>query len=95
MRDFISLGSVPVDEPCAQIGQQGYHEMSVEECRRYKDLLLKVFGEPPVGARFGTKTFPHDFGSYREVVVEFDDSNEESVDFAYRVDGELPATWEG
>ena len=93
MREFISIGSVPVDEPCAHVGQQDYREKAKEECRRYKELLLRKFGDPPFGACFKIKSFPHDFGTYYEVVVEFDDRFPESEAFAYDVDGDLPATW--
>jgi hypothetical protein len=58
-------------------------------------LLERTFGKPPRGACFGVKSFPHDFGSYYEVVIHFDDDYDEAADFAYEVERNLPETWEG
>lgn len=92
--DYITLGATPCDEPCAQVGSPDYYEKAMVECRRYRDLLLKRFGEPPEGARFGIKSFPHDFGSYHEVVVVFEIENEKAKEYAYNVEANLPARWE-
>lgn len=94
MRDYIALGSTPCAESCAQVGAADYREKASEECRRYKALLLKKFGNPPVGARFAVKGFNHDFGRYFEVVVEFDDNFPEAVDFAFDVEADLPEYWD-
>jgi len=94
MRDYIELGPTPAGESCAQVGADDYHEKAREECQRYKELLEATFPDPPQGSRFAIKSFPHDFGSYYEVVVWFDDDNEKSVDFAYKVERNLPETWE-
>lgn len=94
MRDYIELGATPAAEDCVQVGEDNYHIAAQLECQRYVDLLTKTFGEPPVGGRFGIKSFPHDFGSYREVVIHFDDDHPESVDFAFHVERNLPETWE-
>jgi hypothetical protein len=57
-------------------------------------LLTKTFGEPPAGSNFAIKSNPHDFGSYYEVVVYYNDDNEEAAEFAYMVERNLPETWE-
>lgn len=94
MRDYIELGPSPAGESCVQVGDPDYASKAREECSRYKELLERKFPNPPWGSRFGIKSFPHDFGSYYEVVVHFDDDNDASVDFAYRVEANLPETWE-
>ncbi|MBU1374312.1 MAG: hypothetical protein KKG25_16320 [Bacteroidetes bacterium] len=94
MRDYITLGPVPCDEDCAQVGQDDYPERSRAEYKAYFCQLRRQFGKEPGGAMFSVKSFPHDFGSYREVVVYYDNENEASVDFAYKVEGELPGEWD-
>lgn len=79
---FYTLGPVPYDEACAQVGQPDYRERALEECRRYKAQLERLFPE----ARFEIKGFPHDFGTYYEVVV-YGDQN------AY-IEDEAPANWD-
>ncbi len=94
MRDHITLGPTPVEEDCAQVGLDCYPEQSREECIRYRALLEATFGDGSrVGCSFGVKAFPHDFGTYREVVVYFDVDVEEQVEFAYNVEANMPLTW--
>lgn len=94
MRDYLSLGSTPVEENCAQVGSPDYYEKVREEGKRYIELLKKKFGEPPAGAFFKLKGFPHDFGTYHEVCIIFDDEDEAQADFAFHVENNLPSTWE-
>ncbi len=47
----------------------------------------------PDGVRFGRKSFEHDFGSYVEVVVYYDESSDEQTRFAYDVERRLPGRW--
>lgn len=94
MKDYISLGPTPCDEECAQVGDNDYSLKSKEECRKYKQLLLNKFGEPPEGARFLIKNFSHDYGSYSEVVISFDSDNREALSFAIEVENNLPSKWD-
>jgi len=95
MRDYPSLGPVPLDEECAQLGTPDYPEKAKKECRRYKELLLEKFGLPPGGAFLAVKGFQHDFGTYYEVCVIFDDESAEAVDYAYMLEANSPETWKG
>lgn len=96
MREYLTLGPTPCDELCAQVGDPDYHDRATLEVRRYIDLLVKKFGDPPGGAyyTFGMKSFPHDYGSYWEAVIYYDTELPETVEFAFRVENNLPATWE-
>lgn len=94
MVDYMEIGSTPAEEPCAQVDSDDYSEKALEECRRWKAQLLKKFGEPPAGCFLKTKWFNHDFGSYCEVVVGFDDEIPGSLDWALNVEGHLPGSWE-
>ena len=81
MRDFLSLGSSPIDEECVQVGELEYASRAKQECARFIDLVRR------------TKAFPHDLGTYYEVVCFFDPEIQASVDYAYRCEGETPTTW--
>ena len=93
MRDYLSIGPTPCEESCAQVGDPDYCEKALPECRRFIELLRQKFGLEPAGAWLSIKWFPHDFGSYCEVVCNFDTTIEESVEYALRCEAELPATW--
>jgi hypothetical protein len=95
MRDYFTLGSTPYEEDCAQVGTEGYYERAKAECKRYIELLRKIFGNEPDGARLAIKSFPHDFGTYYEVVCWFDTGLKESVEYAEKCEDEGPGTWEG
>ena len=43
-------------------------------------------------AHFAIKSFPHDFGTYREVVVYYDTDDNDPI--AYEVEANLPKTWD-
>jgi hypothetical protein len=94
MQNFLSLAPAPVEEDCAQMGTAEYPMQARVECRRFIALLRKKFGPEPEGARLAIKSFPHDFGDYLEVVCYFDETLPESVEYAYRCEDDLPATWE-
>ena len=89
--DYMSLGPTPCDEPCAQVGADDYSTRYRIECNAYCKQLIRMFGEPPDGARLITKGFPHDFGMYHEVVVEY---NRETADYAMNVERNLPGRWD-
>jgi hypothetical protein len=90
----IPLGAVPARESSAQVGEIGYAERAVLECRRYMALLRDVIGPEPEGARLLVRRSAPDFGSYLEVVVEYDDENKVARAYAIRCDREAPTTWE-
>lgn len=101
MRDYITIGSSPPDEDCAQAGSLDYADVAHEECRRYIDCIRKKLGPEPLGAKLGIKKFPHDgirpgdIVEYLEVVCYFDTELPDSQEYAYRCESEGPLTWEG
>ncbi len=94
MIDELFLSTTPVNEPCAQLGAPDYHRRTRAECRAFIGQLHRQFGEPPAGAWLKVRRCEHDFGTYHELVVRFDDSCEQAVDFAYQLEGELPLQWD-
>jgi hypothetical protein len=95
MKDYLELGTTPYNEECVQVNPLGdYHESMLMECKRYKSQLENMFPAsvfPDV--YFKIKWYPHDFGSYAEVVVIFDDNDKESMTQAYYIEDHLPDNW--
>ena len=94
MRDHITIGPVPCEEPCAQVGTPDYQQQACQECTRFIDLLRRTVGEEPENAHLEIKSNPHDFGTYYEVVCYFDDDDEEATNYAYRCESEIPSQWD-
>jgi hypothetical protein len=94
MRDYISIGSSPSSEECAQVGSDDYDSISRIECRAFVHQLERLFPNLPTGAYLSTKSFPHDFGTYKEVVCYFDDDDEESQKYAYNIESNTPEYWD-
>lgn len=82
MLDYLTIGPAPADEPCAQVGSENYKSQTKMECFVYIKQLKRVYGEPPEGSYLRIKGFPHDFGTYHEVVVEYE--NEKGMEYAFK-----------
>lgn len=94
MRDYVDVGPAPADEDCVQVGDIDYNSKARSECERFLNLIRKKLGAEPEGARLSIKSFPHEFGSYMEVVCYYDDENLEAVDYAFRCESDAPEKWE-
>lgn len=94
MKDELFLSPTPVGEDCAQLGSQDYHSKAKKECSSFINQLKREFGEPPAFSRIRIKQCPHDFGTYLDVVVEFDDENDEATQYAYKLEANLPENWD-
>ena len=90
--EYLSIGSAPTNERCAQIGHEDFAFKAWAECRVYKDQLRRVYGEPANGY-FAIKSFEHEFGRYYEVIARFDVNDEEAVNWAYSAEAGL-STWD-
>lgn len=88
MRDFLYISPVPADEDCAQVGQDNYSQRAIVECKAFIDQIRRAYGEEPGSARLRVKSNPHDFGTYYEVIVEFDDQSVVEQDYAYDIEGD-------
>lgn len=92
--DYVVIGSSPYDEDCAQVGTPDYSSKCKLELNEFRRQLIEKFGEPPFGARLRIKSFPHDFGTYHELVVEYNDNNEEAEDYAFKLEDHGIDTWD-
>ena len=92
MRDFLNIGPTPCDEDCEQVPYKN-PDKAMRECKQYIEAIRKKLGQEPEGARLAVKGFPHDFGTYHEVVCHYDTERPESEEYAFRCEGESPSTW--
>ena len=93
-KEELGLGPVPCDESCEQIGDNYDYQKAIAENKRYIEVIRQKCGTEPYGARLKVKRMDHEFGMYTEVVVEFQESVEEAVEYAYRCEGNMPQTWD-
>jgi hypothetical protein len=93
-RDYVSLGSTPHGEDCAQVGQDDYRERARAEIRAFAAQIIRECGEPPLGASLVCKGFPHDFGTYYELCAVFNDTNDEAGEWAYKCEDGTPEHWD-
>lgn len=95
MRDQFELGTtVPHDEPCSQMGDANFASYSKMEARALMNQILRTFGQPPERTSLRMIACPHDFGTYYDVAVVYDDDSAESQEWMLKVEGELPCNWD-
>lgn len=98
MKDYITLGATPCDEPCEQLGDGYDRSKALLECRVYRDQLLRIAKEAgkevPAGLTLAPKGERHDFGTYYEVAATFDSNDHEAIEMAYWFDHNVPANWD-
>lgn len=95
--DYITLGTAPVEESCAQLGTDEYSDRSIIECRIWRQQLLHTFPIPETlagEAFYKVKSFDYESGPYREVCIVFNDSIRAAFDLAYELEGSSPRYWD-
>ena len=93
MIDYLNIGPVPCEESCVQVGDECDYNLMQAECQAYKHQLIRVYGEPPIGANVVVKRFSHDFGTYMEVCAKYDEDNDEATDYAFKLESGCD-TWD-
>lgn len=94
-RQIMNIGPVPTDESVAQVGRPDYDEQSLRQCQVFKRMLERCHPIPADGfATLVIKSFPHDFGSYREVCVCYDANDPVAIDYAFGLENNTPAAWD-
>jgi hypothetical protein len=95
MRDFLELATtVPLSEPCAQMGDPNYRMDSNLEAKALIAQIKRIHGNPPAGASIKMVPCEHDFGTYYDIIVIYDTTHEESEEWALNVEGGLPDKWD-
>ena len=91
----MTIGASPCEESCAQVGHPGYEARSRRECLVFRRMLERLFPlADDVPARFAVISSPHEFGTYREVCVRYEDTDGQACDHACMVEGNTPAEWD-
>lgn len=90
MREYIELGSTPIEENCTQTTDVDFESRSAKECKAYAHQLKRLFPN----SSFSIKSFAHDFGNYKEVVVYYNPDNQEDSDRAANIENNLPLYWD-
>lgn len=93
-REFSTFDTTPCDEPCAQVGKDGYYEIARLEARTLVDQLRRTFGNEPEGVRVRIRTKNHDYGEYVDVAIDVDISRPEAIDWAFAVENDFPQKWD-
>ncbi len=91
--DKVYLGPAPAEEECVQLGSDDYDRRARKECREYIAAIIAVCGEPPEGARLKVEAQAHDFGSYYEVVCQYDGNDPAAATYAATCDERAPQRW--
>lgn len=92
MKDFISLGTVPCNENCCQVGRPNYDKYGKLEANEFKRMIENTLG-PFHYVKIKVTKNPHDFGSYYDVIVEFD-RDEIQIATACEIEDNVPITWD-
>lgn len=93
--EYLELGPTPTHEECAQVGTPEFDIEAPKEMKAYMNQLNRQFPEVADSATlfFSIKWFPHDFGRYGEVVINYKPGHIEE-DIIYKVEKELPVHWD-
>jgi hypothetical protein len=95
MLETLELGTTtPYDEPCAQLGSEGYLNKARQEIRAFAGQLLRSTGQPPAGARLKTLHCPHDFGTYLDLALVYDADDESQVEWMLKMESNIPDKWD-
>jgi hypothetical protein len=103
MKDYIELGSTPTDEQCAQLGKSDDYDLrAAQECAAYINQLWRILelqfaltrDSNPYQFSLVRKSNRHDFGTYYEVAVRYDDNDKHAVEVAFWLDGNTPNKWD-
>jgi hypothetical protein len=86
MKDRIELGfTTPHGEPCAQVGTENYESNSLIEGKVMINQIIRQVGQPIGTCRFSIIKCPHDFGTYHDIAIRFEDERPEETNYVERV----------
>jgi hypothetical protein len=92
-RDYISIGCTPAGEDCVQVSSTEYYmDKMLAECNKYKEMLQAKFADC-TKVTIAVKTFSHDFGSYAEVIVKYENTDNEALAQAIHIENNSPMNW--
>jgi hypothetical protein len=90
MKDYLYIDTTPSEETCTQVGDPDYYGKARAEARRMIAQIDKHYPLPE-NATMGYTTIAtehHDFGSYYQIKIIFDDECESSTNWAFAIEGD-------
>jgi hypothetical protein len=91
--DYVDLGPVPAMETASDAPKQP--ELNRAECRIYKAMLERLHPVPEgVDAYYCIQSNPHDFGSYREVGIKYNENDRAAGNWAWDMQDNSPSNWD-
>jgi hypothetical protein len=90
MKDYLYIDTTPSNESCTQVGDPDYYGKARAEGKRMIVQIDKHYPLPE-GASMGytiIKSESHDFGSYYQIKIIFDDECELSTNWAYSIEAD-------
>lgn len=95
MKDQFELATtVPHSEQCVQLGAENYSRFSKMEADALKEQIFRMFGAPPPRCGIKMISCPHDFGTYYDLAVVYDDESEEATQWMLKIEGSIPEYWD-
>ncbi len=100
MRDTFELATCcPIEEKGTQVSQErDYFPWMQKEATAFKNQLERMAERGEFGERgnayFKTKRCPHDFGTYLDIEVVYNDDSETETDFMLAVESNTPLKWD-
>lgn len=95
MRDVFELGTTtPHDEPCVQVGAPNFETLSRIEARVFINQMHRIVGEGPGSAHLKVIQCPHDFGTYVDVAVSYNDESEDEEEWMLKCEANMPFEWD-
>lgn len=88
--DYIEITCSPFGEDCVQIGDNDYRRKATVELAAFKAQLERIWPD----GDFQIKWFPHDFGSYGEVVAWMHGEDAVQTSIAYEAEANTPEFWD-
>ena len=94
MKEFECIGTTPTEEGCVQLDSPNYYREVRVEIKAFTDQLIRVFGEPPPGVVFKTNRNLHDVGVYYDILIAYDDQQEQQLEYVMNMVNNLPENWD-
>lgn len=95
MKEQFELATtVPHDENCVQVGAENYSKFSRLEAQTFKEQIYREIGDPPAGTSLRIISCAHDFGTYLDLAVVYDEDSEEGVKWMLKCESNLPFNWD-
>lgn len=94
MDQFELAQTTPCQEKCIQVGADDYLRLARIEARAFINQIIRENGNPPEGVNFKITSNPHDFGTYLDVAIQFDEEDDVQVDYVFMIERNPPFLWD-